>query len=355
MRVGHRTRVSALIGDDVSSVAPTRSTFRTPRRRSGEITNFQLALRPLLELHRDTPTDQFTITDLIEVRRVFLEAEFGQQCDKKGRRIPGTGRRRTRNYINACTRRMRQVFRWGTERRLVPGTIWHELSALRNLPIGRCAARENEPVEAVPWCMVEPVLKHLPGPLVACVRLQWCTRMRPSEALNIRMADTDRSGDVWLYTVPQHKNAWRGRPRIVPIGPDAQALLQPLLRIDGGYLFSPRDAVAERKEARRAARKTPLTPSQRARDARNAAKTPVVGDYYSIDAYRKAIHRACDRAGIERWSPHRLRHAKGTALARTEGIEVARIALGHKDDRVTRRYAVSAETDLAIEVARKHG
>ena len=41
-------------------------------------------------------------------------------------------------------------------------------------------------------------------------------------------------------------------------------------------------------------------------------------------------------------------------LALTEGIEVARIALGHKDDRVTRRYAVSAEQDLAISVARKH-
>ena len=98
-----------------------------------------------------------------------------------------------------------------------------------------------------------------------------------------------------------------------------------------------------------------MTPSQRAREERNAAKESAVGDFYGIAAYRKAIHRACDSAGVARWSPHRLRHAKGTELARTEGIEVARIALGHKDDRVTRRYAIGAELDLAIGVARKHG
>ncbi len=145
------------------------------------------------------------------------------------------------------------------------------------------------------------------------------------------------------------------RDRIVPLGPEAQTILRPLLRVDGGFLFSPRDAMAQRKADRRAAGVTPITPSQRARDERNARKPLAVGDHYGLDAYRKAIHRACDQAGIARWSPHRLRHAKGTELARTEGIEVARVALGHKDDRVTRRYALGAELDLAVAVARKHG
>ncbi len=323
--------------------------------RSREIDNFRLALRTLLHLHRDIPTDRFNINDLIEVRQALIDGEYGYQTGRSGRRDGGGGRKRSRTYINATLRRIKQVFRWGTERRMVPGTVWHELSALRSLPIGRCAARETTPVEAVPWSMVKPVLGHLPSPLAACVRLQWCTGMRPSEALQIRMADLDRSGDVWVYTVKNHKNTWRGRARLVALGPEAQAVLQPLLRVDGGYLISPVDAVAVQKAVRRAARLTPMTPSQRARDARNAAKEPNVGDHYGLDSYRKAIHRACDAAGIARWSPHRLRHAKGTELARKEGIEVARIALGHKDDRVTRRYAVGAELDLAIAVARRHG
>lgn len=323
--------------------------------RSREVNNFRLAVRPLLELYRDTPTDEFSVTELTAVRQLLLDTEIRCKMDKAKRPIPGTGSKRTRTHINACVRRVKQVFRWGTERKLVPGSTWHELSALRSLPIGRSGARETKPVLAVPWSMVEPILEHLPSPLAACVRLQWCTGMRPSEALNIRMADLDRTGDVWLYAIPKHKNSWRGRSRVVALGPEAQAILLPLLRIDGGYLISPRDAVSEQKAARRAARRTPLTPSQRARDIRNAAKESPIGDHYGIDAYRKAIHRACDTAEIERWSPHRLRHAKGTALARSEGIEVARIALGHKDDRVTRRYALAAELDLAIGIAKQHG
>jgi integrase len=323
--------------------------------RSREVDNFRLALRPLLHLHRDIPADRFTINDLIEVRHLLIDGEYGYQSGRRGRSAAGGGRKRSRTYINATMRRLKHVFRWGAERRMVPGSVWHELSTLRSLPIGRCAARETEPVLAVPWAMVEPVLEHLSGPLAACVRLQWCTGMRPSEALQIRMADLDRSGDVWLYTVRAHKNGWRGHQRVVALGPEAQAILQPLLRVDGGYLISPQDAVAERHQAARAARVTPMTPSQREREARNAKKEPAVGDHYGIDAYRKAIHRACDAAGVPRWSPNRLRHAKGTELTRTEGIEVARIALGHKDDQVTRRYAVGAELDLAIAVARRHG
>ncbi|MCA8951137.1 MAG: site-specific integrase [Planctomycetes bacterium] len=323
--------------------------------RSREVDNFRLALRALLTLYRDTPTDQFTINDLIVVRQALVDGQYGYETGKSGRRADVSGRKRSRTYINATLRRIKQVFRWGTERRMVPGSVWHELSALRSLPIGRCAARETEPVEAVPWSMVEPVLDRLPGPLAACVRLQWCTGMRPSEALHIRMVDVDRSGDVWLCTVKNHKNTWRGQARVVALGPEAQAVLKPLLRVDGGYLISPRDAAAQQKAEKRAARKTPMTPSQLARAERNAAKEPAVGGHYGLDAYRKAIHRACDQAGIARWSPHRLRHAKGTELARTEGIEVARVALGHKDDRVTRRYATGAELDLAIRVARKHG
>lgn len=323
--------------------------------QSREVVNFRLALRALVHLHRDSPTDQFTVSDLIAVRQALIDGEYGYEAGRRGRRIGTGGRKRSRTYVNASIRRIKQVFRWGTERRLVPGSVWHELSALRSLPIGRCGARETQPVESVPWSMVEPVLNRLSGPLAACVKLQWCTGMRPSEALQLRMVDLDRSGDVWIYRVRCHKNSWRGQHRLVALGPDAQAVLKPLLRDDGGFLFSPRDAIAEGRAEKRAARKTPLTPSQRERDSRNARKQPAVGDHYGIDAYRKAIHRACDAAGVARWSPHRLRHAKGTELARTEGIEVARIALGHKDDRVTRRYTTGAEFGLAVEVARRHG
>ena len=305
---------------------------------SREVVNFDHAIDHLLERHRDVPTDQFTLRDLQQIREAMLDG--GRLC---------------RNVINSRIRRIKAVFRWGAEQGFVPASVWHQLAILKGLRQGRCGARETDPVVAVARGEVDAVLPLLPKPLKACVELQWCTGMRPTEALQMRMADLDRSGEIWLYTVQRHKNRWRGQPRVVALGPEAQRILRPLLRLDGGFLFSPRDGMAELQREKRAARKTPMTPSQRARDARNAKKAPAVGEFYGIDAYRKAIHRACDQAGVDRWSPHRLRHAKGTELARKEGIEVARIALGHKDDRVTRRYAVEAELDLAIAVARRHG
>lgn len=45
--------------------------------RSREVDNFRLALRTLLRLHRDTPTDRFTIKDLIEVRQALIDGEYG--------------------------------------------------------------------------------------------------------------------------------------------------------------------------------------------------------------------------------------------------------------------------------------
>lgn len=86
--------------------------------RSREVDSFRLALRTLLRLHRDTPTDRCTINDLIEVRQALIDGEYGYQDGKSGRRDGVGGKKRSRTYINATGRRIKQVFRWGTERRM---------------------------------------------------------------------------------------------------------------------------------------------------------------------------------------------------------------------------------------------
>jgi hypothetical protein len=65
----------------------------------------------------------------------------------------------------------------------------------------------------------------------------------------------------------QHKGLHRGKQRVVMIGPRGQSILGPWLRPDepGRPLFSPRDRMADPSVERRAARRSPLTPSQRAR------------------------------------------------------------------------------------------
>jgi hypothetical protein len=48
------------------------------------------------------------------------------------------------------------------------------------------------------------------------------TGMRPGEACRIRLAEIDRSGEVWLYRPSRHKTAHHGHARVIAIGPKAQ-------------------------------------------------------------------------------------------------------------------------------------
>ena len=95
----------------------------------------------------------------------------------------------------------------------------------------------------------------------------------------MRPYDFDRSGDVWEYRPRRFKTEYHnddGTPdldRVVYIGPKAQAVLKPLLPENPTtYVFSPRRSEAEQSVLRRAARKSPMTPSQAARKPVGRAK-----------------------------------------------------------------------------------
>jgi integrase len=49
---------------------------------------------------------------------------------------------------------------------------------------------------------------------------------------------------------------------------------------------------------------------------------------YSTNGLLQMVYRACDAAGVDRWSPNQLRHA-----------ETARVILGHSDVSTTEIYA----------------
>ena len=82
----------------------------------------------------------------------------------------------------------------------------------------------------------------------------------------MRTGDIDRGNMGWQYTPKQHKGLWRGKSRTVYLGPRARAVLEPWLRADPiESLFQPREAEEDRLAERRRGRRTPLTPSERAR------------------------------------------------------------------------------------------
>ncbi len=315
-----------------------------------EVENAVAAFRMLLRLHRDTPTDRFRIADLQAVRQALVDL---RERNAKGRQAPdGLSRRTVNDRVGRCKR----LFRWGVEQRLVPGGTWAELSALRGLAAGRCGARDNPPVEPVPRGLVDATLPHLVPTIAAAVEVQWLTGMRPTEVLSMTRRQLDTSGATWLYRMAQHKGTWRGKERVVALGPKAQAILRPRLRLEqDAPLFSGRDAWNEHRASLREQRQTPSTKQTRERDRRGREHAEEVAELLTVNEYRRHLHRAADKAGVPRWSPHRLRHAAGSRIAREAGIEAARAALGHADERSARRYASGADVAIASDVAAKLG
>jgi integrase len=112
------------------------------------------------------------------------------------------------------------------------------------------------------------------------------------------------------------------------------------------------------KERRRAARKTPVTPSQQERNQQRAANpADHIGEFYDRNSYRKAVGyaiRLANKAGhkIQNWSPYQLRHAQATDLEKREGLDKAQAVLRHTTANTTRRYA-HAQLAIAEDVAKK--
>ena len=76
------------------------------------------------------------------------------------------------------------------------------------------------------------------------VRIQLLTGCRPGEVCKLTPGMIDRSGDVWVAKLHEHKTAIHDHERYLYFGPKAQAVLRPfLLRGPDEYLFRPADTI----------------------------------------------------------------------------------------------------------------
>ena len=261
----------------------------------------------------------------------------------------------SRRYVNDHVARIKRMFKWAAGEELVPEATFRGLSLVEGLRKGRTTARETAPVLPVGDGTVEATLAALPTVVADMVRVQRLTGMRPSEVCSLRPCDLDREGDVWTYQPGEHKTEHHGRERTIYVGPKAQAiLLRYLARDANAYCFAPRDSEAKRRAEAHAARVTPLSCGSRPGSNRKRRPKRSAGGRYAVDSYRRAIHRACDKAGVERWSPNRLRHAAGTEVRSKFGLEAAQVILGHASADVTQVYA-ERDAEKGAEVARLIG
>jgi integrase len=161
---------------------------------------------------------------------------------------------------------------------------------------------------------------------------------------------------VWTYSPRKHKTLHRGKERIVPLGPNARALLAAFLTDKvlepSSPIFSPVAAQAARYAALREKRQSPVPPSQKNRKKANPKRKP--RERYAPHAITQAVRIAAEKPGVEHWFPYQLRHAFGTKARKLAGLEAAGAALGHTKMSVTEVYA-ERDRALAVVVAEKLG
>ena len=225
-----------------------------------------------------------------------------------------------RSTVNQYVRRIRRAYRWAVGESLVSAAVLVGLEAVPDLRKGRGGVRDNPPVLPVALAVVEATLPHLRPHWRAVVRVQLVGGMRPGEVLCMRPEDIDRSSEPWLYTPWTWKTEHHEDParRRIWLGPSARDVLQPLL---------------------------------------DQAKRPDAwlwrgnkGGHLTVAAYDVAVRTACERHGIEAWTPNQLRHTRATQIRQLYGLEAAQAALGHEELSTTQIYAARLD-ELARKVA----
>lgn len=276
-----------------------------------------------------------------------------------------------RTYINESMFRLVRIFKWSASRGLIPAMVPQALSMIEPLKCGRTEAPEPTPVRPVDPDIVEQTLPFLSRVVADMVQTQFLTSCRPGEVCRITPGMIDRSGDVWEINLKEHKTAHRGKSRTLYVGPRAQKILASyLLRPDDQHCFRPVDSERQRRIVQHSERKTPIGYGNSPGTNRKRKPRWSPGESYNSNTYRKAVQRACDKAfpppddlpdeqvrewnREHRWSPNQLRHTAGTLIRRTEGIEAARLLLGHSDAQVTTIYA-EADRQKAIDAALRVG
>lgn len=186
-------------------------------------------------------------------------AEFGPRALKTVRQMM-IEQGNCRNTINKNVRRIKNIFKWAAEEELVHPGVYEKLACVGNLKLGRSAARDTPKVPPVPDPYIEAIRPFVSRRVWAMIQFQIRTGARPGDATLLRLIDIDTSGTVWQYRPHKHKTEHHGHERVIYVGPDAQGVLREFMdRPVTDYVFSPKEADAERRAAVHAERKTPLS------------------------------------------------------------------------------------------------
>lgn len=292
-------------------------------RLTSEFYVFRAAAAAWVDLYGGTPAAEFRPAALRALRERWVAAGHARET------------------VNRYAAKVVAVLSWAVSHELVPAAVLAPLREVAALRAGRTAARDPEPVGAVPLSVVEATVPHLhPDParrelLEAMIRVQLAARMRPGELCAMTPEAVDASRTPWRYDArAANKNLHRGKPRVVFLGPRARALLAPVLAAAEPrrplWLFPPAPA----GHGHAAGRRTAVTRLE----------------------YGRFVARACARAGVAEWTPNQLRHRGATeVMERLEDIEAVAAALGNTPEVARQVYVERPGEAVAARIAEATG
>jgi integrase len=287
---------------------------------NSEYLHYRRALKPLRELYGGEPLSAIGPLKLKQVREKMIDKGW---C---------------RDHVNSQFNRLRRMFKWAVENEHCTAEQYGAIALIAPERKGKSRAPERPQKMPVKWEVVELVLPFVAPVVSAMLRVGYFTGMRPGEVCAMTKAQMDFSdGDVWWYRPIRHKTQYLDRPKDIPIGPRAQAALQPYLDVaDSTHLFSPRIAMLEHWGRRYEQGNGTKVYGKRLAKRLNRDMSKWRERYFT-DSLDQALSHGLDRlqaslgeaTPIERWHPHQLRHARATLTKEKYGRDGAQAILGN--------------------------
>lgn len=301
-------------------LAWAEQTFVKHGRITSEVHGYRAALGTVNDLYGATPANEFGPVQL----RAVVNRWIGE-----GKAISTVN-----NYLS----KVQICWSRGVGDGSIPAAVADALRHVERAVAGRTAARPKRKVRSAPAKSVEAVLAQAerldPDPgrravLVAMVRLQLATGMRPGEVIELTPESIDRTRTPWLYAPASGgKTLHHDKPRRVYVGPKGREILAPWLDQAG--------------------------PGQRVFRFARQRGGGTMG--VPIAYYRDAIAAACVAAGVEVFTPHQLRHSHGTAVhLRYEDDAAVAAALGNSAEVARQVYVDDPSDAVARRIAEEMG